>query len=285
MSNITIIIKTFQRLKSLECLLKSIEDQKLNNIPIIILDDSRENYKDAILEKFSKLNINYIVTEFDIGLSKGRNILLEHVKTDYIILCDDDFEFDSRTNISKGLLLLKEYNLDILGGSFYERVELNSIFSVLHLLKHPKYFIDLLNGKETNKVYNGFIEITSHKVLVKSESNGNLFLEKDIYQCDFVNNFFIAKTDSIKKLNGWQPEYIKLAEHMLFFIRCKQHFLSVAYTHHLGVKHHPYKSLEYSKYRLRALWMRELAFKFLNLNIFEHYDMNKNLLYKYESKE
>ena len=29
----------------------------------------------------------------------------------------------------------------------------------------------------------------------------------------------------------------------------------------------------------------ELAFKFLNLNIFEHYDMNKNLLYKYESKE
>ena len=45
------------------------------------------------------------------------------------------------------------------------------------------------------------------------------------------------------------------------------------------------KSLEYSKYRLRALWMRELAFKFLNLNIFEHYDMNKNLLYKYESKE
>lgn len=58
---------------------------KLNNIPIIILDDSRENYKDAILEKFSKLNINYIVTEFDIGLSKGRNILLEHVKTDYIM--------------------------------------------------------------------------------------------------------------------------------------------------------------------------------------------------------
>ena len=42
MSNITIIIKTFQRLKSLECLLKSIEDQKLNNIPIIILDDSRD---------------------------------------------------------------------------------------------------------------------------------------------------------------------------------------------------------------------------------------------------
>lgn len=113
-----------------------------------------------------------------------------------------------------------------MGGSVYERVELNSIFSVLHLLKHPKYFIDLLNGKETNKVYNGFIEITSHKVLVKSESNGKLFLEKDIYQCDFVNNFFIAKTDSIKKLNGWQPEYIKLAEHMLFFIRCKQHFLS-----------------------------------------------------------
>lgn len=131
---------------------------KLNNIPIIILDDSRENYKDAILEKFSKLNINYIVTEFDIGLSKGRNILLEHVKTDYIILCDDDFEFDSRTNISKGLLLLKEYNLDILGGSVYERVELNSIFSVLHLLKHPKYFIDLLNGKETNKVYNGLLK-------------------------------------------------------------------------------------------------------------------------------
>lgn len=285
MNQVTIVIKTFQRLKSLDCLLKSIERQGLNTVPIIILDDSKKDYKDIILKKFSNLNIKYIVTEFDIGLSKGRNILLQYVKTDYFVLCDDDFEFDKHSNIKKSLDILKEYNLDILGGSVYEKVEINSLFSFLQILRHPKYFINLIQGKEINKVYNGFIEFGTQKIVVRSESDGNLFKEKDIYKVDFVNNFFIAKTDSVKRIDGWQPEYIKVGEHILFFIRCKQQSISVAYTPHLGVKHHPYKSLMYSKYRLRTLKMRELVFEFLNLKTFEHYDMNEKILYKYERKE
>ena len=100
MNEITIIIKTFERKKSLICLLKSIQ-KYYPEIPIIILDDSRNNYKNEVMNKFSKLNIEYIVTEFDIGLSEGRNRILRKVKTKYFLLCDDDFEFDERTKLKQ----------------------------------------------------------------------------------------------------------------------------------------------------------------------------------------
>lgn len=106
MDDITIVIKTFERKKSLICLLRSIQ-KYYPDVFIIIVDDSKKSYREEILNSFRDLNINYIVTEFDIGLSEGRNILLRNVKTKYFMLCDDDFEFDKRTDINKAIQILK----------------------------------------------------------------------------------------------------------------------------------------------------------------------------------
>lgn len=284
MNEVTIIIKTFERKKSLICLLNSIQ-KFYPNFPIVIVDDSKINYKNEIINKFKNLNIDYIITEFDIGLSKGRNILLQNVKTKYFLLCDDDFEFDERTDIDKALNIIKNNNIDILGGAIYEKVEVNSIISLLLLFKNPKRLLKFILGYESTRIYNGFFDIKKNEVTGKFNSNPADFSINEFYKVDIVTNFFIANTEKIKAINGWQPEEVKLGEHTIFFIRCKQNGIKVAYSSYFGVKHHPFRTLSYHKYRKRSEEMTECGFKFFEINSYKSYDSNGKLLSEYVNSE
>ena len=51
------------------------------------------------LNYFNDSNISVINTKFNIGVCKGRNILINNIKTRYYIQCDDDFLFNRNTNI------------------------------------------------------------------------------------------------------------------------------------------------------------------------------------------
>lgn len=256
---LTIVIKTFNRSASLLRLLDSIVKMGFD-YPIIVLDDSKKPTP-MIAEKFPMLDIEYIVTEFDIGLSKGRNILVEHVKTSYFLLCDDDFVFDERTKLNICLSLIKSSDYSILGGITYSRNEINSLFALLTFIKYPSRFIDLVKKREIDDIYNGSISVTDNHVVIELDKTVDNFLDEDIYATDICMNFFIAKTGDIKSIKGWQPESAKVGEHHSFFIRAKLAGLKVAYTKHLGVVHYPKKSINYNKYRLRAAKMEKLAFQ------------------------
>lgn len=271
---LTIVIKTFNRKKSLLRLLKSIV--KMNyNYPIIIVDDSKIKSRE-IVELFEDLDINYICTEFDIGLSKGRNILIDNVKTKYFFLCDDDFVFDYRTNLDENLnVMINNEDIDILGGVTYTRNSINSLFSLLTTLKHPQRIIHMLQKKETIETNNGLINIDNNNVVIKFERDYQKYIDKDLYDVDICINVFIAKTDSIKKMNGWQPENIKVGEHKTFFIRAKQYGLNVKFTKKLGVLHYPKKTMQYNKYRLRSYYMENEAFKYNNFSSVMVYDGTK----------
>ena len=281
MNEITIIIKTFERKKSLICLLKSIQ-KYYPEIPIIILDDSRNNYKNEVMNKFSKLNIEYIVTEFDIGLSEGRNRLLRKVKTKYFLLCDDDFEFDERTKLNEAINIINKNDIDILGGAIYEKVEVNSVISLLLLLKSPKRLLKFILGYESTRIYNGNFEISENKIKGYFNLSPKDFAKKEYHRVDIVTNFFIAKTERIKEFNGWQPKEVKLGEHTIFFIRCKQAGIKVAYTCCFGIKHHPYRNFAYHKYRNRNKEMTELGFNALGIKCYKAYDMKGNLISEFK---
>lgn len=74
----TFIIHTFKRPDCLSRLLESIKEY-YPNTPVIVYDDS----------------------EFDRGLSWGRNHLVSQVKTKYFLLLDDDFVFTNETKIER----------------------------------------------------------------------------------------------------------------------------------------------------------------------------------------
>lgn len=284
MKDITIVIKTFERRKTLEKLLKSIE-KYYPNLPVIIVDDSKKNYKKSICEKFSNLNINYLVEDYDIGLSKGRNILISNVKTKYFLLCDDDFEFDERTNLSFAKQKLIENNLDILGGNVYNRIALDSLYSILWVLKDLRRLRKVIKGEEFVSIYNGTYDIKNKSIILNINRNYNDFSSKEVYVTDICSNFFIANTEKIKSIGGWTPETLKVGEHEFFFLKAKNNDLKVMYSNRFGVRHYPKKTFRYMKFRIKAENYFKTACEMENLKLFRVYDQNKKEnIYEYCAK-
>jgi len=161
LSDATIIIKTFERPKCIQRLVSSIRNF-YPEIHIIIADDSKNP---SPIE-----GTEYHVLPFDCGLSYGRNFLVEKVPTKYLLLLDDDLIFINQTKIEKFVDILdSDDRIDIVGGRRRE--------------KHRYYPAELTLD------HNGILSIKREK------SKGKIGKYR-IY--DFVQNFFLAKTESIK---------------------------------------------------------------------------------------
>ena len=239
MDDITIIIKTLDRYVCLKPLIKSIL-KKYKDIPILIGDDSLISCKKRIEKDFpNKKNIIVYNLPYDCGLSYGRNYLVNKVKTKYFCLCDDDFVFDKKTNLEAALNILKENNLDILGGYLRNYKIINSkkdylirfAQKILHY-ELPTNYIATLNEKDN--------------IL---HANYQIKEFPDYKEVDVVINFFIAKTESIKK-HPWDED-LKLQEHTAFFYSAKKKGLKIGFTNKLSIRHCPIQNFKYKNYRTR----------------------------------
>lgn len=267
MQDITIAIKTFNRRKALIRLLKSIV-YYYPDVQIIVVDDSRKNNEQYINKRIDSKNIKYIHTEYDIGLSSGRNILLNNITTKYFVLCDDDFIFDKRTNLILAKQMLETNHLDLLGGMVYNRMCYNSVYSVLWSLKHPSRVVKILKKEEFKSVYNGYYLISEDNVRLVVEKKKDFTKEK-LYRTEICSNFFIANTDKVKEIGGWKPESLKVGEHEIFFLKAKQENVQVGFTTEYGVVHYPKKTLLYMKNRARQQVLFRAAWKKMGYRSFE----------------
>lgn len=239
MKDVTIVIKTLDRYYCLKPLVKSII-KKYPNSTILIGDDGIVTCKKQI-EKDFKGNKKIKVYElpYDCGLSYGRNFLVSKVKTKYFCLCDDDFIFDKKTDLESALKILKKENLDIIGGYMRNYKIINSYKDYIIRLGQKILHYEL----PTN--YMGNITINDDEILVDYKIK--YFPEYEI--TDIVHNFFIAKTDSLKKC-GWDND-LKLQEHTAFFYQAKLKGLKIAFTNKLSMRHCPVQNFKYKNFRTR----------------------------------
>lgn len=228
--DVSILIKTLERPTQLKNLLYSIQILKFNG-PIIIADDSRVPYKEEVLQQFPDLKITYISLPFDTGTAEGRNLMLERVNTKYFVLCDDDFIFEPRTRIPVMQKLLIDNNFDILGGVFRQ-----------YNLKSRKAKLKFTMSKWLLK-FNILIPATNiFEYHAGFDLDGKICRMKKIHYkdpfslCDMTHNFFMASTEKVKSIGGWNP-LLKGGEHQNFFIRAKLKGLKVATTRQCGVIH------------------------------------------------
>ena len=224
MIDVTILIKTFQRPDCLKNCLKSIREF-YPDIQIFVADDS----DDAVDVKKEHLEI--ISLPFDSGLSAGRNFLLNRVETKYFLLVDDDFIFTSKTDLKLMRKILIEDDIDLISG-LTNRVPENKIQTYKGLLE--------LHGSELRC-------IDGYRGLTKSGYK----------KYDLVMNFFMAKTDSVKKVM-WDEE-LKIVEHTDFFLRAKGK-LDIACCPDVVVNHlkNNNERPEYDAFRNRYDIFREL---------------------------
>jgi len=202
---ITFIIKTFKRPDCVRALVDSIKKYYPNYEILICNDDN---------EKLEIDGATVINTDYDIGLSAGRNLLVDNVKTKYLVLLDDDFLFTDETKIELLQEHLESNDLDMVGGSVRQ-----------------------LDGSLLK--YDGIYHYENNR-LVMGDGEGKY---------DFILNFFIAKTDVLKKYR-WDEE-LKLAEHTAFFFQHRGK-LKIGLRHDVVIKHMQARTPEYSKYRERA---------------------------------
>lgn len=112
--NLTVVIKTFLRPA---CCVASVESWllKIPGVPIVVVDDGG----DVAPDLSAYPTVRHIRTEFDIGVSEGRNVGVAAADTRYVILADDDNACSLDSDIPAALEQLKAEGLAVLGVGAY----------------------------------------------------------------------------------------------------------------------------------------------------------------------
>lgn len=242
--NVSILIKTFERPNCLKRLLTSIRSQGMSRCPVLIADDSKTPYRDDICSSYGDIVDEYVVLPFNVGVSAGRNALLERVETDYFVLNDDDFIYGESTRFDRAVSELEAHQFDILGGPLLEWKRQYLFPSI------PQRIADALH------LYREGWEPNTWVARISSTPDGGVSIKQDKidtlpHTCDLVLNFFVARTDAVRDtVGGWHPSLTSTGEHWEFFYRCKEAGLDVGYTDQFSAFHHAEEvTAHYNSYR------------------------------------
>ena len=240
MSNISILVKTFEREECLVAFLDSVRKLRMT-LPIHIADDSRRPFGERIRKRFPDLNLDYQELPFDVGLSAGRNHLLDRIQTEYVFLLDDDYILDHRTDLNAAIRMLEDKNLDVLGGATYDYKSIRypwdrTIRSIQAALTGGTLFN-----------YLGDITRDGDHLTIRYTTRG----VPEYLEADIVPNFFVARTAVIRDRNRWD-EYLKFDEHTEFFMRAKDNGLRVASSRIFGARHCPVRPKNYMTFTDRG---------------------------------
>jgi glycosyltransferase involved in cell wall biosynthesis len=258
MKDVSIIIKTFERPKSLHRLLHSIRKQHPDS-PVIVTDDSRNPARERTLEIFSDLDLQYHCMPFDSGVCKGRNLALGEVKTPFFAHCDDDFILDKRADFTLARELLDEYDLDLIAGLYFDVYPL-SVPGWLKAIATGKLFQirNQLTMQGVPRRFFGNFEDRPDGTVAHIE----LPYTPPVVKCSLVQNFFLARTTRVREtVGGWNEEIKIGGDHEDFFYRAWKSGLKTAQTESFGTIHYPETNKIYTGFRSRGKGNRPSRFR------------------------
>lgn len=233
--DITILIKTFERPDAVKRLVESIRTF-YQDIEIIVIDDSERSA--------SLTGVTQVLLPFDVGLSRGRNLGMAHVRTPYVFICDDDCIFTDETDLGKAQALLNECAVDILG------VDAD---------------INYCGTFETH--------INEYTTVIYRRGTIGGSADADVKLYDFIPNIFLAKT-AVLLQHSWD-ESLKMGEHFAFFYDYLTK-VRVGFTSLVKIKHEHIDNEKYKPFRDRALtYVKQYMEK---KNIRKRIDLDGNIL-------
>lgn len=187
-SDVTAVIKTFQRPRRCQALIDSIRALH-PGLRIVVVDDSR----DPVPLRHAET----LILPFDSGVSAGRNAGLAAVGTPFVINLDDDLVFFRKTGLGAALALLRGLpEVDIMGG----------------------VMLDLPHFGWNHSLGGALHPTTAVSRIPEGSRIGPLTIG------DKVSNFFVARTAAVRSI-GWDPRVRRL-DHADFFTRAKGQLVS-----------------------------------------------------------
>jgi len=226
-TELTLVVKTFQRPACLARLLKSI-DEHAPKLPVVVVDDSlragaaeREAREQGLLDLAG--GVTYITADYDVGVSKGRNLAMAKVKTPFVAILDDDFVLTAESRLERLVEHIAQGHADIAGGELYVVPE-----------DLAMGIAGLPQGKGRRVVVSGAFTLgydPRRKLLVSQAQRTGT-------QCAMaalLTNFFVARTKTVNALR-WDDS-LKLSEAEDFFFRAQKQGLKVKYCPAIKAMH------------------------------------------------
>jgi GT2 family glycosyltransferase len=259
---VTFAIKSGGRRDKVVYLIRSLKYYYPSGHTILVVDDGKDK---LILPNKLRNGVEIIQLPVDSGLASGRNELIRHTKTKYMMYFDDDFWLEDDSQVHKMVqYMIKHPNIDIVGGIVMDR---------------PDYI-----GFDFDIAEKESIDGNTHRILYQRKIHSKVKGEGGCTKVDIVPNFFTAITSSLRKVE-WDSHF-KLGEHEDFFLRAKLDIgLNIETCHDMSKIHHApntdwyYSTTEkmkgYAKRRRRAFqYMQD----FLNKHNIHLYQTDTDVL-------
>lgn len=223
LSDVTGVIKTFERPKCLRRLLKSI-DAHLPTLKVVVVDDSQDAQKQKRMAEEDGLlklagGVEYVATAHDIGIAAGRNKGLSKVTTKYALMLDDDFVATAETNVNRLVAQVASGEAAFAGGELYVLPQ-----------DMTMGIVEGLQGKEKRRVVVSgamTLQVDHRKQLLISQVKTVDTKAKACVEAKHISNFFLGETGTLRAL-GWDEE-LKLSEAEDFFLRAGKRQLKIQY--------------------------------------------------------
>lgn len=221
LDDVTVIIKTFLRDEYAKDCILSLR-KYWGNIKIVLADDGHMTPEKEAFYKAQK--VEYYHLPWDQGVCVGRNFLIDKVKTPYLVVGDDDFEYGLDANLDELRILMEV--ADLAGGAIREKG------AVHH--------------------YEAFMTIDGSLMVYKALPMSDWDVHKDVkYKaCDLTYNFFMIKTEVAQRVR-WDEKIHVMYEHSDFFLRLKPSKVVYApnsIADHKLKYHHPTQQYQASRF-------------------------------------
>jgi hypothetical protein len=255
---ITAIVPTFLRD---ECLKKLISSLRVYypTMPLII------GYQGKQLEPIETDEYTKILElPDDCGLSYARNALVNEVKTPMTWLLDDDFVITPTANVYQlAEIFGVDENIGIVAGRFFQN---NKVFPYEKLFEFSGEILFGVYWEALHKAQ--LVHLYKHN---RSEYS----------YADIVHNFFVAKTEVLKKYT-WDNRHKVHSEHLDFFLNLKLNSnVKVAFVPKVLVVHDKQVNKVYNEYRVRQYY--DLIYKKYGLKI--GWSLGDNRIFNYKENQ
>ena len=213
---VTLVTKTARRPELVLRMVQSLQSVKGYDLPTIVYDDGGDPYPetDEVMRGLSNFtNLKYIVGDTeDVGIALGRSLAIQHVKTKYFLLLDDDSVINRETNIELLAEILDSTDASLVGGKATG-------------YRHFAGFLQFAEGIEKDV---GKRKLYLYRSDSKNPIDETVVNNPSCEQCDVTSNIFMAKTKDILEVGGWSKE-LKIVEHKDLFLRLKAAKKKVVY--------------------------------------------------------
>jgi len=221
LAELTVVIKTFQRPKLLDRTVRSVR-RRYPDLRILVADDSQQPLR--------RKDVSVVRLPTDVGIGAGRNALLARIRTPFFLLLDDDLELPWQAQIEPLLELVAGESLDIAAGDLLQCRKVLGLFT-----------------RRRPQPGHGMFELAGDQLTLRE---GHRSVADGFLWCDFVHNFFIANTEKVRALGGWDAELV-LDEREEFFLRAHRQGLRVGLCPEVVAWHWNLQPKGYSTYRSR----------------------------------